>query len=657
MAKLRQRWISFSSRLTRRIVMVVLAVMLVVAALITSFTVIGMGLQMEDHYQGIVEFTNEKLSSLLSTVEISANNNVDELEQNLGSPKEVFDALARELQLNPHVTGFGFAFVPDYFPSQGTYFEPYVKQENGEIVQRQIGGPDHDYLLAEWYTKTVELDAGHWSDPYVDNEGAQDMLCTYALPVKDSKGKLAGVLGTDISLGWLRDQLAENDRKENERARRSDNTATPDGEDSRIYSFIIGRYGEYLAHPDEDRVLVDHFYRHLDSEISAVKNRELVQSMIDGERGNTNVVIDGVKSHILYAPLVRTGWSMAIVVPIEMIYTPGVAIGLVILFLLMVGLLIVSFMCRRIIRKATRPLTYLAQSAEEVAQGHFDTPLPVIRYNDEIRQLRDSFANMQQSLGEYIQQLTSATASQAAMESELDIARDIQMSMLPKTFPPYPERSDIDLYGQLTPAKAVGGDLYDFHIRDEKLFFCIGDVSGKGVPASLVMAMTSAQLRTMSSGEDHPERIVSTLNKAEASRNESMMFVTLFVGVLDLKTGKLQYCNAGHNAPILVTPDGNPSFIQVDSNLPVGVVPEWSYTVQEMILAPGSALLLYTDGLSEAENPEQALFGEDRILETLRGAASTDPTALVSRLSDAVHHFVNGAEQSDDLTLLAIRYR
>ena len=657
MAKLRQRWISFSSRLTRRIVMVVLAVMLAVAALITSFTVIGMGLQMEDHYQGIVEFTNEKLSSLLSTVEISANNNVDELEQNLGSPKEVFDALARELQLNPHVTGLGFAFVPDYFPSQGTYFEPYVKQENGEIVQRQIGGPDHDYLLAEWYTKTVELDAGHWSDPYVDNEGAHDMLCTYALPVKDSKGKLAGVLGTDISLGWLRYQLAENDRKENERARRSDNTATPDGEDSRIYSFIIGRYGEYLAHPDEDRVLVDHFYRHLDSEISAVKNRELVQSMIDGEHGNTNVVIDGVKSHILYAPLVRTGWSMAIVVPIEMIYTPGVAIGLVILFLLMVGLLIVSFMCRRIIRKATRPLTYLAQSAGEVAQGHFDTPLPVIRYNDEIRQLRDSFANMQQSLGEYIQQLTSATASQAAMESELDIARDIQMSMLPKTFPPYPERSDIDLYGQLTPAKAVGGDLYDFHIRDEKLFFCIGDVSGKGVPASLVMAMTSAQLRTMSSGEDHPGRIVSTLNKAEASRNESMMFVTLFVGVLDLKTGKLQYCNAGHNAPILITPDGDAVFLQVDSNLPVGVVPEWSYTVQEMILAPGSALLLYTDGLSEAENPEQALFGEDRILETLRGATSTDPTALVSRLTDAVHHFVNGAEQSDDLTLLAIRYR
>ena len=652
MANAKQRWSSFSGRLTRRIVLIVLVVMLFVATLISFLIIVGMGSQMEEHYQGTVEFTNEKLASLLSSVEISANNNVDELQQNLDSPESVFEAMTRELQLNPHVTGFGLGFIPNFFPSQGTYFEPYVNHEDGRIVRKQIGGPDHDYLLAEWYVKTVEKDTGHWSDPYIDNEGAQDMLCTYALPVKDREGNLAGVFGTDISLGWLSDQLKENDRKENARARRSNSEA-----DEKVYSFIIGRYGEYLAHPDRERVLIDHFYRHLDRGADSTRNRQLVQSMINGEHGSADLVIDGTLSHIIYAPLERTGWSMAIVVPSALLFMPGIVVGMVILFVLLVGLLVVSLMCRHIIRKVTRPLTYLAQSAGEVAKGHFDTPLPSIRYNDEIGQLRDSFANMQLSLDQYIQQLTSATAQRAAMENELNIARDIQMSMLPKTFPPYPERRDLDIYGQLTPAKAVGGDLYDFHIRDEKLFFCIGDVSGKGVPASLVMAVTSAQLRTMSSGEAHPQRIVGALNRSEATHNESMMFVTLFVGVLDLKTGRLQYCNAGHNAPVLISKDRQVGFFPVDANLPVGVVAEWSYTVQEITLEPGSTLLLYTDGLSEAENPERAQFGEDRILETLRRIPSTEPPVLVSSMTDAVHKFVNGAEQSDDLTMLAIRYQ
>lgn len=241
------------------------------------------------------------------------------------------------------------------------------------------------------------------------------------------------------------------------------------------------------------------------------------------------------------------------------------------------------------------------------------------------------------------------------MESELDIAKSIQMAMIPMTWPAFPERNDIDIFGSLTPAKAVGGDLYDFCIRDDKLYFCIGDVSGKGIPASLVMAVMSSMFRTLSASEDGPDKLVSVINSSMADRNESMMFVTLFAGELDLSTGKLKYCNAGHNAPIILE-DGTPRFLEADANVPVGIMPGWEYSLQTTELPAGTTLFLYTDGLTEAAREDGSLFGEERVFSNLAG----NPTAvssknLVSQMIDSVKEFVGNAEQSDDLTMLVIR--
>ena len=241
------------------------------------------------------------------------------------------------------------------------------------------------------------------------------------------------------------------------------------------------------------------------------------------------------------------------------------------------------------------------------------------------------------------------------MESELSIAREIQMAMLPKGLSQYPERDDIDIHASLTPAKAVGGDLYDFLIRDGRLYFCIGDVSGKGVPAALVMSMISTQFRSLSSSENSPEKIVSAINTSAEGRNDSMMFATLFVGILDLSTGVLSYCNAGHNAPVVTGKE--PRFLKVDANLPVAVESGWRYKGQHHTLAPGTTLLLYTDGLSEAENRDKDQFGEQRILDTLRQTKADTAETTVNALTDAVHRFVGKAEQSDDLTMLAIRFK
>ena len=261
---------------------------------------------------------------------------------------------------------------------------------------------------------------------------------------------------------------------------------------------------------------------------------------------------------------------------------------------------------------------------------------------------------MQYSLTEYVEELKSATASKASMESELKIAHDIQMSMLPKTYPAFPDRNDIDIYGYMLPAKAVGGDLYDFFIRDEKLFFCIGDVSGKGVPASLFMAVTRFLFRNIAAYSQEPNQIASSLNEALSSNNETGMFVTLFLGSLDLKSGLLSFSNAGHNPPLLLA-DSDVVPLACDPNIPVGVISGFQFTSQHLQLQPGNTLFLYTDGLSEAEDSRQQLFGFERIQQVARTADST-PQRLIEAMNTAVQLFIGEAEQSDDLTMLAVQY-
>ena len=259
-----------------------------------------------------------------------------------------------------------------------------------------------------------------------------------------------------------------------------------------------------------------------------------------------------------------------------------------------------------------------------------------------------------------INKLNTVRQQQNIVENELRIARSIQTSMLPKTFPPYPDCDQVEIYGKLTPAKSVGGDLYDFFLRDQKLYFIIGDVSGKGIPASLVMSVTRTLFRTISNHETQPQRIVSQLSDTIAEENQLNMFVTLFIGVIDLTTGEMTYSNAGHDAPYLISTDGKQiGTLPVDSNIPAGVMQGWQYTQQHTTIAQGTTIFLYTDGLTEAEDTAHQQYGQNRITDTLnRHCTQTTPTpnTIVNNIIQSVHQFVGNAEQSDDLTLMAIKY-
>ena len=270
------------------------------------------------------------------------------------------------------------------------------------------------------------------------------------------------------------------------------------------------------------------------------------------------------------------------------------------------------------------------------------------RRQKQMQQLRHAYDQLEEAYD----QLEQVTTQKERIESELRIARNIQLSMVPNEFPSFPE---IDIYASMTPAKEVGGDLYDFFVRDNQLYFCIGDVSGKGVPAALFMMMTKSLFRADSSDESMPDRIVTQMNKILSENNKNHMFVTLFVGVLDLKSGLLRYCNAGHEAPIVINKEA--SFLPIHHVFPVGFFPDTNYLTQEVVIEPQTTILLYTDGLNEAMTADKKLFGKEGILDELNEAIQAgqlSPKAVIDRLTQAVQHFVGDTEQSDDLTMLAI---
>ena len=642
--------VSFAHRLTRHIILAMLFTMLVTSSLILIFSMTGITMLMDDHFDDIMDTTGEKVTGMLDIVEVSGSNVLDEVEYYVEYSDEIFTALVSELELNNRLTGCGVGFVEEYYPECGKWFEPYASfDDNGNAVVAQIGGPDHDYFKSEWYRTGLTAGGGNWSNPYFDESGAKEIVCTYTLPVHDSSGRTVGVLGADISLNWLSEQMQNLVDEINHKGYTS--VWMEGNTEARAYSFIIAPNGEYIYHPDPSHILVDSFRQHAESSDELLL---LSDKMMSGDRGKTTVMLDGVKSEIFYAPVGHTGWAMAIVVPFTLITFPGVMIGSIILFLMLLGLGIVFWLSYHNIRKASRPLTQLAESAEEIAKGNFDVPMPKIRYKDEIYLLKESFNDMQHSLSDYVDKLSETTARSASLDRELGIARNIQMSMLPKKYPAFPDRTDVDVFGRLTPAKAVGGDLFDYYIKDNLLYFCIGDVSGKGVPAALVMAVMSSQFRTLSVDETNPASIMCKINEYSCARNDTLMFMTMFAGVLDLETGHLRYCNAGHNPPVLIE-GANAKFLKVNSNIALGVDPGFEFQLQEATVKPGSILFLYTDGLTEATNVSCELYGEERMTRALAGASSLkSPVELIEMMEKSIQDFVGEAEQSDDLTLVAI---
>ena len=662
---------SFSKRLLRWLMLILLITISGISYL--AFQIVTDSIIAIEHSRclNMLDYTNEHVNVNLNGIEVAARNYVKSIEKNIENLDKVKNTLSQMMEETPTITGVGLAFTEDYHPKKGRWHEIYFYRGNATVIIKDIGSEDHDYLTAEWFLNGLKTKEGYWSNAYVDNEGAGDILTSFAIPVHDAAGNVIAVMATDVSLKQLQNDLQEADERSYTNTwlsgALSQKRSVKDMSRFAPFSFILQRDGTYLVHPDSKRLLDANFYKEAEATKDSIDDllvREIKRKSgesydLKGSEGDfCSINIDGSRVYVVYGPIKRAGWTTIVATPALGIEINGYLVGGAIVFVMIIGMIAILIVCHLVVRKNTKPLKKLAAFAGEVAQGNFHTQLPTIKHNDEFGLLRDSFENMQQSLEHYVDELKKTTASKAAYESELRIANSIQMAMLPKVYPPYPERKDIDIYGELTPAKAVGGDLYDFYLSDNKLFFCIGDVSGKGIPASLVMAVSRSLFRNISSYESSPGKIVSALNNAICENNSSCMFVTIFVGVLDLKSGDIKYCNAGHEAPLLI--GRGIGHLPCLSNFPIGVVPGYEFQEQEEIIDRDTTIFMYTDGLNEAEDDTHAQFGVKRITEladSLLQRKQHQPECLIHAMTDAVHQFVGDAEQSDDLTMLAIQLK
>ena len=585
-----------------------------------------------------LENTILQIDKVLEAVEIAVKNMSWLVADKLDYPDYMYALTQQILRSNPYVVGSAIAFEPGYYPEKGVLFSPYSYRSEKGIRSKQLGTEDYEYHYMDWYLIPKLLGTPYWSEPYFDEGGADMVMTTYSLPLYDSSGKMYAVFTADISLEWFADKVKEIKPYPNSR------------------NYMIGRGGTFLVNDRKEAILNESFFaRPLEN-----GDEELMRTghqMINGKKGMTSFNREGVSFNIFYAPVQATGWSVSVVCLHDDVFAGVDSLRNRVLTILMFGLLFLTGFCYFTVRRLTNPLARFAGSANEIAKGNFHAELPVIKSKDEMKTLHDSFGTMQQSLVDYIDELKKTTASKERIESELRIARSIQMSMVPKIFPPFPEREDVDLYAKLIPAKEVGGDLYDFFIEDNKLYFIVGDVSGKGVPASLVMAVTCRLFRTIAEHLHTPAEIVKALNDTLAENNESNMFCTAFLGVLDLKTGNMKYCNAGHNAPVMLASSGEVKFMEVKPNLPLGLFGDFPYEGQECDITKETSLFLYTDGVTEAENTTKVLYSDERLLDLLDKQRKNMPQMIVDMVLDDVNKHVNGAEQSDDITIMCVHYR
>lgn len=358
-------------------------------------------------------------------------------------------------------------------------------------------------------------------------------------------------------------------------------------------------------------------------------------------------------------PFGRNGWSIGVTCDRDELFADVTKLNQANIFITLVGFIILLTIIILVAVSITRPLISLALVARELAAGNFNVVIPEIHSRDEIGELIGAFTTMRNELKVYISNLMQATANRERIESELSIARTIQLESLP-TIPSVLNNSKMsfDLYATMEPAEKVGGDLYDFFMSDDKhLFFMIGDVSGKGVSAAMFMITIRVFLKSVAVRYADPAIALTQLNRKICSENSSCMFVTLVVCMLDIRTGELWIANAGHDAPLVRRQDGSISSLEVHRGPACGIDPSTFYAATRITLPPQTTLLLFTDGVTEAENAKKEFFSSQNLVKLVEKLPPLKPELLVKQVLDAVKSFRGTADQTDDIALLALYFR
>ena len=553
----------------------------------------------------------------------------------------IFGLLEESLINNREV--FGMAVALEHPSWYGVTGAPYVQREEENILFKDLAKDGDSFRMTDWYSLPKYAEHALWTDPYYDDLGGQALMTTYSVPLFSGEGEgksFQGVVTADMSLNWF-SQLLE------------DLSLDEGG-----YAFIIAKNGRFISHRESSWILRETIFS-IAEEYGLPALRDLGRRMIRGEEGFTFVEasVMGPEGWVAYVSIPAVGWSLGVLFPREALIArvsiltqyQG-TIGIVGFALLLGVILLVT-------RSITRPLVQLEHATRKLAEGELEAPLPHLVGDDEVARLAQSFEVMRQQLLVQIDILCATSAAKERIESELHIAQSIQMSLIPKTFPPFPEHEEFDLYALLEPAREVGGDFYDFFMADdEHICLIVGDVSGKGVPAALFMAVTRTFTKILTKNSLDPGDILFKLNNELAQDNESCMFVTIFCAIVHLPSGVCRYASGGHNPPFYLPAQGIVAMLPQVKGAVAGAMEDIVFEEGTFTFQPGDTLFMYTDGVTEAMNNEQELFGEERTALALNRLRERSPAELIRELRKVLGVFAEGAEQSDDITMMAFTY-
>ena len=596
----------------------------------------------EENARSLTTTTVNRIETILKSIEKIPENMTYFLENTSHNKRELINLIRSVVKNNQEIYGSTVSFEPYTFDKKSLYFAPYFYKSQGKVKFTYLGGETYRYFYLDWYQITKELNRPVWSEPYYDEGGGNIIMCTYSMPfykMVSGRREFTGIATADISLEWLREIVA------------SIKIARTG------YGFLISKNGMVVTHPEKGFIMNETLFSIAEAR-NDVQLRKTGREMIQGKSGFVLITdfVSGKKCWLFYAPLPSSGWSLGVVFPRDELMADVISLNRTVSCLGIAGIAALFGVIIVIAHSIARPVRVLAKATQDIAKGNLDVEIPVIKSRDEVGYLADSFISMKSALKQYIKDLTDTTAVKERIESELKIAHDIQMSILPKIFPPFPNRTEFDIYAVIEPAKEVGGDFYDFFLIEDNLYFVIGDVSGKGVPASLFMAVTKTLIKAKTTKGMLPDEILRRVNKDLCDGNEASMFVTIFCGLLNTQTGEVYYSNGGHNIPYLLHGDGGVELLPNTGGMALGVMEDVAYQSNKIILKTNDSLFLYTDGVTEAIDAHEEQYSDLRLKELLQRSSAFSPTEIIPEIVNDVKRFSSGVPQADDITILALQY-
>lgn len=535
------------------------------------------------------------------------------------------------------IFGAAVAFAPYALSPEREHVAIYRFREADQVLTADLADPAYRYWEKSWFTTPAAAGEAGWTEPYLDAGGGGAWMITYSAPVfrlTTHGRRFHAVVTSDITLDHLHDIVG----------------GIRVGESG--YGLVLSRDGQLISHPDRKAMLarVPDGERRLQPGTAHV-----VEEMMKGDRGFAPIhdAWLGQDVRAVFGPIPGTDWSLAVIYPEDELLGEARRLFARQLLLLGLGMLLLAGITWAVARHLTRPLVDLATSAAAIGAGNLDATLPEPASRDEVGLLAGAFRQMRDALKVYIRDLEETARARERFETELRTARRVQEAMLPSNTV---QGSGFELAASLTPARSIGGDLFAHFEREGRFYFLVADVSGKGIPAALFMARTKTMFEASALGRDRPADILGELNRGLLGENEAGMFVTAVCGSLDPATGDLVLSCAGHDPPVRVDVGGGARPLRLDGGPILGLLPIDAFPEERIPLAPGAIIVAFTDGVTEANDLAGGFFGLERTVQALARGKPASAAEARDLLIDAVREFARGAEPSDDLTVLALRW-